>query len=215
METLQFLLENVPKSALLESACGLSQWMVSSTLRTDSPLTTVCNFTCLGKIILTRISVILLNTASFTSLHILRFSFQMFKYTAELESRMIKRGMETIERGTCVKFVPRTHQEDFIDIKPKSGWVFPLRNIKVTFVCKFKQINVQLPTMQVLVLPWCSWWKADYIPPEPWLPPAGSDYSWIHARSGLCARAVPLWQGQICHHHVAKHLEGYCKIRFS
>ncbi|XP_056892324.1 hatching enzyme 1.2 [Takifugu flavidus] len=39
----------------------------------------------------------------------------------ELESRMIKRGMESIERGTCVRFVPRTHQEDFIDIKPKSG----------------------------------------------------------------------------------------------
>lgn len=31
--------------------------------------------------------------------------------------------MENIERGTCVKFVPRTHQQDFIDILPKSGWV--------------------------------------------------------------------------------------------
>lgn len=46
---------------------------------------------------------------------------------------MIKKGMETIERGTCVRFVPRTHQEDFVDIKPKSGWVFSFRNIKVAF----------------------------------------------------------------------------------
>lgn len=121
METLQFLLEDVPKSALLESACGLSQWMVSSMLRTDSPLTTVCK--CLGKIILTQIIY-------FISAHSVLFFLNI---SAELETRMIKRGMESIERGTCVRFVPRTHQEDFIDIKPKSGWVFSLRNIHSYF----------------------------------------------------------------------------------
>lgn len=50
-------------------------------------------------------------------------SAQIFKWTADIESRLIQRAMENVERGTCVKFVPRTHQQDFIDILPKSGWV--------------------------------------------------------------------------------------------
>ncbi|XP_072300486.1 hatching enzyme 1.2 [Eucyclogobius newberryi] len=40
---------------------------------------------------------------------------------SEIEEKLIKKGMETIEKGTCVKFVPRTHQRDYIDIQPKSG----------------------------------------------------------------------------------------------
>ncbi|KAG7463710.1 hypothetical protein MATL_G00179680 [Megalops atlanticus] len=33
----------------------------------------------------------------------------------------IQSGMEAIENGTCIRFVPWTHQRDYIDIQPKSG----------------------------------------------------------------------------------------------
>uniref|UniRef100_A0A3Q2QF74 Metalloendopeptidase n=1 Tax=Fundulus heteroclitus TaxID=8078 RepID=A0A3Q2QF74_FUNHE len=36
-------------------------------------------------------------------------------------SRLIKEGMDNIEDSTCIRFVPRTHQRDYIDIQPKSG----------------------------------------------------------------------------------------------
>lgn len=38
-----------------------------------------------------------------------------------METKMIKKGMENIEEGTCVRFVPWTHERDYIDIQPKSG----------------------------------------------------------------------------------------------
>ncbi|XP_040913384.1 low choriolytic enzyme [Toxotes jaculatrix] len=40
---------------------------------------------------------------------------------SEMETKLIKKGMENIEKGTCVRFVPRTHQRDYVDIQPKSG----------------------------------------------------------------------------------------------
>uniref|UniRef100_A0A3Q3K4S8 Metalloendopeptidase n=1 Tax=Monopterus albus TaxID=43700 RepID=A0A3Q3K4S8_MONAL len=40
---------------------------------------------------------------------------------SETETKLIKQGMENIEKGTCVRFVPWTHQQDYIDIQPKSG----------------------------------------------------------------------------------------------
>ncbi|KAJ0070382.1 hypothetical protein NL108_007702 [Boleophthalmus pectinirostris] len=43
------------------------------------------------------------------------------EFQGEIEEKLIKKGMETIEKGTCVRFVPRTHQRDYIDIQPKSG----------------------------------------------------------------------------------------------
>ncbi|XP_060731584.1 hatching enzyme 1.2 isoform X1 [Tachysurus vachellii] len=42
------------------------------------------------------------------------------EYT-EVDRRTIKQGMNLIERNTCVRFVPRTHQRDFLDIQPKTG----------------------------------------------------------------------------------------------
>ncbi|XP_076018085.1 hatching enzyme 1.2 [Genypterus blacodes] len=42
------------------------------------------------------------------------------EYT-DMEEKMIKKGMENMEKGTCVRFVPRTHQRDYVDIQPKSG----------------------------------------------------------------------------------------------
>ncbi|XP_036428826.1 low choriolytic enzyme [Colossoma macropomum] len=40
---------------------------------------------------------------------------------SELDESGIKRGMKLIERGTCVRFVPKTHEKDYLDIQPKSG----------------------------------------------------------------------------------------------
>lgn len=51
------------------------------------------------------------------------YSVWTSKWTAEVETKLIKKGMENIEKGTCVRFVPRTHEQDYIDIQPKSGWV--------------------------------------------------------------------------------------------
>ncbi|XP_035266982.1 high choriolytic enzyme 1-like [Anguilla anguilla] len=39
----------------------------------------------------------------------------------DMDRVAIQGGMEGIENGTCIRFVPRTHQRDFIDIQPKSG----------------------------------------------------------------------------------------------
>lgn len=39
-----------------------------------------------------------------------------------MEKSLILKGMENIEKETCVQFVPWTHQQDYIDIQPKSGW---------------------------------------------------------------------------------------------
>ncbi|XP_063353908.1 hatching enzyme 1.2-like isoform X2 [Pelmatolapia mariae] len=39
----------------------------------------------------------------------------------EMDTVLIKTGMANVEQGTCVRFVPRTHQRDYIDIQPKSG----------------------------------------------------------------------------------------------
>ncbi|XP_010766645.1 low choriolytic enzyme isoform X2 [Notothenia coriiceps] len=42
------------------------------------------------------------------------------KYS-EMETKMIKKGMDGVEKGTCVRFVPRTHQRDYVEIQPKTG----------------------------------------------------------------------------------------------
>ncbi|XP_028847000.1 high choriolytic enzyme 1 [Denticeps clupeoides] len=38
-----------------------------------------------------------------------------------VDRRTIKKGMQLIENDTCVRFVPRTHQRDYLDLQPKSG----------------------------------------------------------------------------------------------
>lgn len=58
-----------------------------------------------------------------------------------METKLIKKGMENIEKGTCVRFVPRTHQQDYIDIQPKSGWE-PLLG-KSDFFSAWKSFEMQ------------------------------------------------------------------------
>ncbi|XP_067459518.1 hatching enzyme 1.2 isoform X3 [Thunnus thynnus] len=48
-------------------------------------------------------------------------AYRMSPEYSEMETKMIKKGMENIEKDTCVRFVPRTHQRDYIDIQQKSG----------------------------------------------------------------------------------------------
>ncbi|XP_065149391.1 hatching enzyme 1.2 [Paramisgurnus dabryanus] len=40
---------------------------------------------------------------------------------SDVDIQNIKRGMGQIEHDTCVRFVSRTHQNDYLDIQPKSG----------------------------------------------------------------------------------------------
>lgn len=62
-ETLPFLLEGAPKSALLVAVSGLSQWMDTSMLHIGSPLTTVRYLTSLSA---TLYSMTLLRLTNFT-----------------------------------------------------------------------------------------------------------------------------------------------------
>ncbi|XP_008297365.1 low choriolytic enzyme [Stegastes partitus] len=48
-------------------------------------------------------------------------AYKLSEDYTDLETKVIKKGMENIEKGTCVRFVPRTHQRDYVDIQPKSG----------------------------------------------------------------------------------------------
>ncbi|XP_026074833.1 high choriolytic enzyme 1-like [Carassius auratus] len=40
---------------------------------------------------------------------------------SEEDVKNIKKGMKLIEEDTCVRFVPRTYQRDYLDIQPKTG----------------------------------------------------------------------------------------------
>ncbi|XP_056610091.1 hatching enzyme 1.2 [Triplophysa dalaica] len=40
---------------------------------------------------------------------------------SDVDIQNINRGMTLIEHDTCVRFVSRTHQRDYLDIQPKSG----------------------------------------------------------------------------------------------
>lgn len=41
----------------------------------------------------------------------------------DMDRITIENGMKDIGSGTCVKFVPRTHEASFLDIQPRYGWV--------------------------------------------------------------------------------------------
>ncbi|XP_037394891.1 high choriolytic enzyme 1 isoform X2 [Pygocentrus nattereri] len=52
-------------------------------------------------------------------------AYTLSPFYSEVDESGIKRGMKLIERGTCVRFVPKTHERDYLDIQPKSGcWSF-------------------------------------------------------------------------------------------
>lgn len=44
----------------------------------------------------------------------------------------IEGGMQDISSGTCIKFIPRTHEPNFLDIQPRYGWV---HLIHAAFLC--------------------------------------------------------------------------------
>lgn len=53
-----------------------------------------------------------------------RFSFPFFFCIAEDMDRItIETGMQEISASTCIKFIPRTHEANFLDIQPRYGWV--------------------------------------------------------------------------------------------
>ncbi|CAB1430685.1 unnamed protein product [Pleuronectes platessa] len=48
-------------------------------------------------------------------------AYRLSTQYSELERKLLKKGMDNMEKGTCVRFVPWTHQRDYVDIQPKSG----------------------------------------------------------------------------------------------
>lgn len=41
----------------------------------------------------------------------------------DMDRITIETGMQDITEGTCIKFIPRTHEGSFLDIQPRYGWV--------------------------------------------------------------------------------------------
>lgn len=46
----------------------------------------------------------------------------VFSFMADDMDRItIETGMQDIASGTCIKFIPRTHEGNFLDIQPRYG----------------------------------------------------------------------------------------------
>lgn len=39
----------------------------------------------------------------------------------DMDRITVETGMQDISAGTCIKFVPRTHEASFLDIQPRYG----------------------------------------------------------------------------------------------
>lgn len=39
----------------------------------------------------------------------------------DMDRITIEGGMQDISSGTCIKFIPRTHEPNFLDIQPRYG----------------------------------------------------------------------------------------------
>lgn len=81
----------------------------------------------------------------------------------EMDQLVIKRRMEDLEDGTCIRFVPWTHQKDYLDIQPKSGWEnlhFQKQNMLSWTICAkdaqvlYKSIHIFLIQLYSLHLGW-------------------------------------------------------------
>lgn len=53
-------------------------------------------------------------------------SFFFFFTVDDMDRITIENGMQDISSGTCIKFLPRTHEGNFLDIQPRYGWVWLL-----------------------------------------------------------------------------------------
>lgn len=47
----------------------------------------------------------------------------------DMDRITIETGMQDISAGSCIKFVPRTHEANFLDIQPRYGWEILIFNV--------------------------------------------------------------------------------------
>lgn len=130
----------------------------------------------------------------------------------------IEGGMQDISSGTCIKFIPRTHEPNFLDIQPRYGWVqlihTPFRWLWVVSwsfsVCVCVLLSCFLfiffvALSKLLVISGPDRRKSDPVPADPRVHVVRSGCARANARPGLCARAVPLWPRQLCDDCVEEH----------
>lgn len=62
----------------------------------------------------------------------------------DMDRITIETGMQDISSGTCIKFIPRTHEGNFLDIQPRYGWVWlpcmAFTHLRFDFIIFFKII---------------------------------------------------------------------------
>lgn len=137
----------------------------------------------------------------------------LFFTVDDMDRITIENGMQDISTETCIKFVPRTHEANFLDIQPRYGWVW-LWHVAFTRLCVwFLRCDVALWWWHVisvvhpklLVVPGADWRKPDPVTADPWLHVVRSGCPRADARPWLCARAVSLRPRPLCHNCVEKH----------
>lgn len=129
----------------------------------------------------------------------------------DMDRITIENGMKDIGTGTCIKFVPRTHEASFLDIQPRYGWV----HFSVFSGCLFTSAwswhsddddtSFCVPHHKLLVISGTDGRKPDPVAADSWLHVVRGGCPWINARPRLCAWAVSLWPRPIRHHYVEKH----------
>lgn len=73
----------------------------------------------------------------------------------------IETGMQDISSGTCIKFVPRTHEASFLDIQPRYGWV---RLRAMTLTC-----DTSLDILHLMIVWWlCVWFMIFFCAQSCW-----------------------------------------------
>lgn len=153
----------------------------------------------------------ILNALRVTKMSNCYFSFVMVD---DMDRITIEGGMQDISSGTCIKFIPRTHEPNFLDIQPRYGWVWQKH---VSFLC-FWTVSLCLGVMfcfffilsfvahsKLLVISGTGWRKSGSVPADPWVHVVRGGCARADARSGFCARAVSLWPRQPRHDCVEEH----------
>lgn len=125
----------------------------------------------------------------------------------------IENGMQDISSGTCVKFIPRTHEPNFLDIQPRYGWAWllhmvicmPWKCIFMIFTLWFCIMLIFVLHHKLLVISGADWRKPDPVTADSWVHVVRSGCPWINARPRLCTWAVSLWPWPLCHNRMEKH----------
>lgn len=129
----------------------------------------------------------------------------------------IEGGMQDISSGTCIRFIPRTHEPNFLDIQPRYGWVqltapflclwTPTLSHSLCMCCCFASCLsfFFVAHSKLLVISGTDGRESDPVPADPWVHVVRSGCARANARPGLRARAVSLRPGQLRHNCVEEH----------